>query len=478
MDQEQPPEIKHKHISSLYFQQPSVRRSILIASWIVILLGVPLWWFTTAIERLPLPSTARLAFWSTDKLEARAGGRDGYTVEVVHGLDHPVVKSRHLSVPVHEAVARLPDLLLPLVYPYAAGYRRGGLEHLVAQYAPRYKLAFTLLNEDAAAGKAITGWDIHRSIQRHISPVLHRVSALHNFTIESQVHFHSPLAFEPVLANFEDGPIYGLTQDDLKVFVNSAEWSLASQVSNDPVLHFIVFVPSPSHTPLRILDNNNNLTTANAFILPQWGGIVVTNQPSDAPASHSFSADDLDGVFATFRKQLLILLGVSELPLEYELADTLISDWQLDTLYRRRATENIASSRETLESIVKLVDQIPNMPVGEDVNGDFQVALAALEDVAFTLYSFAAYHACSDSPELTLQNSARAVTHASRAFFSPGMLALLYFPPEHTYAVYTPLFFPLMGPLVATALREFAAWRKEGKQRPTNAGDEQKVKID
>ena len=52
------------------------------------------------------------------------------------------------------------------------------------------------------------------------------------------------------------------------------------------------------------------------------------------------------------------------------------------------------------------------------------------------------------------------MTLASRAFFNPGMLALLYFPAEHKYAVYTPLFAPVTVPLLVTLLREVSAWRK------------------
>lgn len=64
------------------------------------------------------------------------------------------------------------------------------------------------------------------------------------------------------------------------------------------------------------------------------------------------------------------------------------------------------------------------------------------------------------SPLSALQHSARALAHASRAFFNPGMLALLYFPPEHNLAVYTPLLAPISVPLIANSLREFAAWRR------------------
>lgn len=65
----------------------------------------------------------------------------------------------------------------------------------------------------------------------------------------------------------------------------------------------------------------------------------------------------------------------------------------------------------------------------------------------------------------TFRYSAEALTLSSRAFFSPRMLGLLYFPAEHKYAVYTPLFASAMIPLVAAAVREFIAWRKEQRTR-------------
>ncbi len=52
------------------------------------------------------------------------------------------------------------------------------------------------------------------------------------------------------------------------------------------------------------------------------------------------------------------------------------------------------------------------------------------------------------------------MTRASRAFFYPGMLAMLYFPAEHKYAVYTPLFASAVVPLVAAVVREVLASRR------------------
>lgn len=50
------PEPLFRDPSKLFFQADSVRRSILSAYWLIILLSIPLWWSTTSIERLSLPS--------------------------------------------------------------------------------------------------------------------------------------------------------------------------------------------------------------------------------------------------------------------------------------------------------------------------------------------------------------------------------------------------------------------------------------
>jgi phosphatidylinositol glycan class S len=53
---------------------------------------------------------------------------------------------------------------------------------------------------------------------------------------------------------------------------------------------------------------------------------------------------------------------------------------------RHRAIENAKATQETLTSIIKLVDQIENMPVKDDVKVDVEGALDALEKVNITLF--------------------------------------------------------------------------------------------
>lgn len=248
---------------------------------------------------------------------------------------------------------------------------------------------------------------------------------------------------------------------------------LASSASNDPVLHFIMFVPSASHRPLHILDTSGAATLSSGFILPQWGGITLYNPTSDTAANVYMSAPNLQHTFSTFKRQLSALLGIPELPTGiFSLDDSSASSpWQLDALLRRRAFENVQDSSDTLQSIIKLVDQIGNMPVKQDVRGDIQESLTAFEMVIhFCFFTFTmlishhkAYKAAPTSADLALLHSSRALSFASRAFFNPGMLALLYFPPEHTAAVYAPLFAPISLPLLAPLVRELMAWLKAKK---------------
>ncbi|KAF8889674.1 phosphatidylinositol-glycan biosynthesis class S protein-domain-containing protein [Infundibulicybe gibba] len=422
--------------STIFYQSTNIRRLIILSYWIVILFSVPLWWSTTSIERLSLP-TSRVHSHAHNRLKIpitihlqNLEGTDFLNSDELQGLvDDRMANPQRKSTWYESLPSQLVDLLENLLAPFSGIPEQ---EHRVIQYSTRYRLSFTLLNEDAAAGSSMYDWDVVNSIHNHISPILNQLVLLHNFTIESQVQYHAPLAFKP---------------QDLTVFVNSAEWTLSSSSSNDPVLHFIVFIPAASQRPLYILDAAGTPSAANAFLLPQWGGIVLHNpsDSSDQAADHSFSKHTLDSVFLGFRDQLLTLLGVPPL-----------TSWQLESLMRRRSLENSEGAKDTLQSIVKLVEQIENMPVGQNVRDDVQNALTALDEL---------YYSSKTSLGHVLHHSAQALEFSSRAFFNPGMLALLYFPAEHKYAVYTPLFASAVIPLFVAAMREVNAFRKQRNLR-------------
>ncbi|KAL1695748.1 phosphatidylinositol-glycan biosynthesis class S protein-domain-containing protein [Schizophyllum commune] len=492
-----------KDPSKIHYQANHVRRLIIASYWLVIVLALPLWWRTTSIERLGLPqgrigslgdkslrfsiglsvgdgisvenervreALQRPAFkqrLAGEGVDVRVAGDEKHDYQVLfHDGQETYIEGRSVSFPRGVSDDNVLDVLTSLLVPQAVDRRH---EQHIVPFAPRYQLSFSLLNEDAADGTSMLSWPIRENIRRHLTPTLNDLANLYNFTIESQVQFHAPLAFELVPlgsdANSDandagsEEPLEaneaGLTPEQLTVFVNSAEWSLSSSVSNDPVLHFLLFVPK---RPLHILTDSGEPSPSRAFLIPQWGGIVLadtrllTADPAGQVAAGH--AAQVDAAFATFRAQLVTLLGVPQLPegVTARVPSGHISPWQADALLRRRARESAQEARDTLSSISRLVDQIENMPVGARVRDDVQGALQALE---------MAYSSASASMLSAFQHAAHATVLASRAFFSPGMLQLLYFPPEHIYAVYMPLFASALIPLLATAVRELKAWRRE-----------------
>lgn len=74
----------------------------------------------------------------------------------------------------------------------------------------------------------------------YLAPTLTELSIVHNFTVESQVQYHAPLAFEPLVlprTNDDSEPMaYGLDQDQLKTFINSAEWTLGTVIHLKPAI--------------------------------------------------------------------------------------------------------------------------------------------------------------------------------------------------------------------------------------------------
>ncbi|KIL00321.1 hypothetical protein PAXRUDRAFT_29893 [Paxillus rubicundulus Ve08.2h10] len=495
-----------KEPQKLCFETARTRRLVLGSYWTIIILAFPFWWNLTSIERIALPSyrvRAQLdrkpVFPVSVRLDASSFQGSAPTLgralhEILAQTAQASPRWRNLDIQVgvsehagdqsegpnvysvvlgnHTAVRhprqvvvsqedasstlRLGNILSSLLAPEVTSMQA----QRIAQYAKRYRLAFTLLNENAASPHLVNSWDIQTALAGkffrfiyHVFPIISRLDVLHNFTVESQVQYHAPLAFEPLQFAVANNTLHGLTPEDLTVFINSAEWTLSSSVSNDPVLHFVLFIPSPAQQPLHILDAHGLPTRQNAFLLPQWGGIFILNRHARAATMTHLTAADLVPVFSAFANQLSALLGVPPLPdgmMSEE--SSLLSDWQLDALLRYRTSENMLGSQQTLYSIIKLVDQIENMPVDQKVRGDVHDALTALGE---------AYRSAMGSPATALRWSSEALSLASHAFFNPGMLALLYFPAEHKYAVYTPLFASVSVPLIVALGREVYGWRRE-----------------
>lgn len=291
---------------------------------------------------------------------------------------------------------------------------------------------------------------------------------------------------------------------------------------NERTLHFVLYVPQPAHRPLRIAGDAGatSISPAMGWLVPQWGGVALFNlghddleqSANDSPRharSHmlaSLSASELDSAFATFEKQLRTLLGAPNMPLldSSQVTATAIpasaqAAITVDSLLRKRILEVSRESVQTLGSIVRLVDKIKVLGVGSAVRDDVRSSLARLRraqalmtprassddgsqaedgDVSAAAADRMCFREGALSPStapLSPLNTLLDLSHtsallSSRAFFNPHMLGQLYFPDEHKYAVYTPLFGPLAVPLLVAGLRLLRERRADKTRRGEAAG--------
>ncbi|KAK0545972.1 hypothetical protein OC845_004827 [Tilletia horrida] len=328
----------------------------------------------------------------------------------------------------------------------------------------------------------------------------------------------------------ESGRRYFVEFEDLKVFVNAAAWSLTSAVSSlrqiasapilddlirsnrshsitslveeeERTLHLLLYIPAADRRPLVLRDPaTGNASNAHAWMIPQWGGVVLYNPPSSslhntAKIVPGLRVDELAEPIRLWTSQLKTLLGLRHKPAAETPFCSSVSRndageacvprrLPADLLAIRRLVESAREAVATLASTARLVRKIPNLGVGSEVKGDVQAALDLLAQLDSSLQSGrgevpADGTGTEESQDaLSLQHAlslaSLSSTLASRAFFHPSMLGLLYFPEEHKYAVYTPLFGPVAVPLVFAVLRELVSWRKARRRKKEDKAQKSK----
>jgi phosphatidylinositol glycan class S len=351
-------------------------------------------------------------------------------------------------------------------------------------YTRNLRLVFSLINEEISAShggatidrrqtsgvKGWNRWEVDSLFKKRFSPLLTSLGATQNVHTELQTTWFAPLQFQPKLLEVERGeeaveqqsevsiqaekdeemaeeakeeeeveglkdletqatspPVKKIDQyhvidwEDIKIFVNSGEWSLTSGAVTLPLssvnsssadseaeremmnlfeqsertLHFILYIPKPSHRPLRIAGNEQAtvLSDAKGWLIPQWGGVSLFNlgyeEAESVDSSYGSSghvldhltAEELDGAFATFEKQFSTLLGLQETQGSSIAGDAALS-LRLDAMTRRRMVASSRESVKTLGSIIRLVDKIENLGVGQSVRDDVSKALDLLGKVS------------------------------------------------------------------------------------------------
>lgn len=305
------------------------------------------------------------------------------------------------------------------------------------KYASTYHVTFSLF----AASASPSAWEIKEAVQKYIKPLLHQLSSVSNFHVDTQVQLFA--TFSPSIAGpqlDEESNTYKLLHSDLSGFINAAEWPLSPSIGAGPTINMVLYVPSPSQSPL-VLE-----TGGNSWTIPQWGGVQILN-PNNTHTT-SLTTTDLAPVMLTFADQLLSLLGVPSTPPSLAL--------RIARLKRERATSLVLSASSTLGALVRLTNKLESIAIPASVATSVDLTLSHLESACSNLRN--------GEYQLALENARVAEAEAEKAFFEPSMVGQVYFPDEHKVAVYVPLLGPMAVPLVMSALKELKSW-KEGRRK-------------
>lgn len=222
-----------------------------------------------------------------------------------------------------------------------------------------------------------------------------------------------------------------------------------SGVSQNPCIHFVVYVTPCSYIPLYFHEDNR-LTTA--MMSARWGGVQFLNADRTlCNKSKSFVPDDL-GVMSPIITQFHSLIGVPDVSKHVSLMplkSSTLRTWQLDSIYRLKIIEQYTNARITLTSLSRLLGEISNIVIIEEVGKAVTESIEAANNV----------RECLERGQLeeALKHSKIAFETSEFAFTHPSLLALLYFPDDQKYAVYIPLFLPVMIP-VLMSLKGVKKW--------------------
>eukprot|EP00698_Gefionella_okellyi_P006357 TRINITY_DN15724_c0_g1_i1.p1 TRINITY_DN15724_c0_g1~~TRINITY_DN15724_c0_g1_i1.p1 ORF type:complete len:370 (+),score=54.78 TRINITY_DN15724_c0_g1_i1:63-1172(+) len=303
-------------------------------------------------------------------------------------------------------------------------------------FAPEYVLHFALVQAEPTER---IKWDF-RKILPIIQPFLHSFGPAVSFSVESQIVHYAAIAD---VALDPQAACYAIPAARAYNVLSPQQWLAESSSGTTPTIKFAIFVPPASMRPLCI---RNSKGTLDGFIVPRWGGISIWN-PSNGTTE--LSDAELQSHVELFAGQLAQMLG-------YPHEDVGTRDG-LERYTRTVVAALLADSVRKACSLATLIAGLPQVVVGPVVANGVQQTL---------------YLAGQTEAELHKGNVHQAALHARAAsqlaegtFFDPSVVAQLYFPTEHKYALYLPLLGPVCIPIFVNLLRELK--RRRDKRRKT-----------
>lgn len=301
--------------------------------------------------------------------------------------------------------------------------------------------------------------DAGEAVEDYIGSFVDELSVLHNFTLKSQWLHLLDFDFQAkqVKDTSEWGRHFAVRQDRLHLLLTKLEERTATHVSELATVNLALYAV-PCHTaPLVIYDSADQKVQSHvqAFMSPKWGGVVLGGPgAADCRDASPTWRPNVRVVMGTFISQLRKLLGITDAEhIEGGHLEPLRSvtprRWEIDNLLRIRTLEQLTSAERTLQSLAQLLGEISNIVINDEVGASINSAVESIEFASELMQKGLLVDAYKESQSAFLA--------AETAFMEPSLLALLYFPDDQKYAIYIPLFLPIMFPVVLS-LKNLLLW--------------------
>lgn len=319
--------------------------------------------------------------------------------------------------------------------------------------SPRYDVIFTVINSDPE--NLNFHWDVKSEVTGHMKPLLTQLSKVSRHHIKSQWLYLMDLGEIPHKDQHSEGYFYKFSQ--LPHIITPLEKKLGSGISKNPCVHMILYLASCSQRPLCFMSEKES-GGVEGMISPQWGAVQILNPTAENCENHTQIQFSSKHIMSFFITQFHALLGVKNKVggngmVVGEADGPTLHTWELDSLFRIRTVEQIVSASLTLQSLSKLLGEISNIVINEEVGGYITSAVEKVKEAGEMLRSGQLAEAMETSQEAHIA--------AETAFSDPSLLSLLYFPDDQKYAVYIPLFLPIMIPVIMSLKRIFV-WMTKG----------------
>lgn len=355
------------------------------------------------------------------------------------------------------------------------------LRHNFPPPSPGYEVLMSVLNP--RPDLQTLHWNVKQATERYLRPFLTEFNELSEFTLKSQRKYQLELKYgtKAIEDDSKIGRHFPMNHDTLPQIITSIERKLGTDVANKPCIHLVIYVPPCKLSPVYIYKSGQRVSnhSFDSFISAKWGGIVIANPSEKVCVAvdddvnvkdiHLDSHEIMDFVLYQLRKifELEVDIPITGAALE-AIGDVKPRLWEKDMYLRNGAIHLISSASSTLQSLVKLLDDIKNIVIGDHVGAEIQKSYDNIVRAKQAL--------SRNDVKNSVKYARDAFISAEKAFNDPSLLELLYFPEEQKYAIYIPLYLPIMIPVIMsifTVKKYFFSKNKDSQEEKMDGHSEQ-----